>query len=59
MVVLLMLLYATGASLSSARDYYEILGVHKDSTRDEIKNAFHAVSIHDLIIIVSLFYFLL
>lgn len=33
----------SGACYSAERDYYEILGVSRDSSREEIKMAFHAV----------------
>ncbi|KAL6572550.1 hypothetical protein OROMI_013508 [Orobanche minor] len=36
--------HATGACHSVNRDYYEILGISKDATRDEIKKAFHALA---------------
>ncbi|XP_049385924.1 chaperone protein dnaJ 1, mitochondrial [Solanum stenotomum] len=36
--------HSTGACYSAERDYYEILGVSRDSSRDEIKKAFHALA---------------
>lgn len=36
--------HATGAYQSPERSYYEILGVSKDATHDEIKKAFHALA---------------
>ncbi|KAI3465188.1 hypothetical protein Pfo_021851 [Paulownia fortunei] len=36
--------HATGAYRSVECDYYEILGISKDSTRHEIKKAFHALA---------------
>ncbi|XP_011098846.1 chaperone protein dnaJ 1, mitochondrial isoform X3 [Sesamum indicum] len=37
-------LHATAPYCSMERDYYEILGISKDASRDEIKKAFHALA---------------
>ncbi|KAM7514523.1 hypothetical protein LguiA_004106 [Lonicera macranthoides] len=37
-------IHATGFCYASERDYYEVLGVSKDASRDEIKKAFHALA---------------
>ncbi|KAF3617161.1 putative salicylate O-methyltransferase-like, partial [Capsicum annuum] len=36
--------HSTGTCYSPERDYYEILGVTRDSSRDEIKKAFHVLA---------------
>lgn len=37
-------IHGTGVCYSTRRDYYDVLGVPKDASRDEIKKAFHALA---------------
>jgi preprotein translocase subunit Sec63 len=37
--------HATGQHSSPEKDYYKILGVPKDASQEEIKRAFHSVSV--------------
>ncbi|RZC77401.1 hypothetical protein C5167_001630 [Papaver somniferum] len=37
-------IHATGPTCMSSRDYYDVLGVSKDSSASDIKNAYHALA---------------